>query len=266
MSRVRREAPSAEHMIEVLRDGLFALPAFALFANVRSAVGVQPPGLRIADVIAADTKDGPELALHGLEIKRTAGDLARELANPAKAEGIGRYCESFSLVVPAPWKRTLASKALLPRAWGLIEVDGGHAEHVVYAEKRSAEPPPAGFLKALLRAAAAPVLRELRGEGDAKPRAIGGQLDRQRVWFEGCLHVQLAPLAKHLPAKAPCFSCAENLPAHPDAIAAALEASDAMNLERLRERIDRLLGVRVPMGPALVSCGAPAAAPEVAHG
>jgi hypothetical protein len=64
------------------------------------------------------------------------------------------------------------------------------------------------------------------------------------VWFEGCLHRQLVPLAKCLPARAPCLSCAEQLPPHPEAVAAALEQTGPETLHRFREQIDRLLGAR----------------------
>jgi hypothetical protein len=64
------------------------------------------------------------------------------------------------------------------------------------------------------------------------------------VWFEGCLHRQILPLAKRVPVTAPCFSCAEHLPPHPEAVAAALEQAGPETLDRYRDQIDRLLRAR----------------------
>jgi hypothetical protein len=47
-----------------------------------------------------------------------------------------------------------------------------------------------------------------------------------------------------VPVSAPCFSCAEHLPPHPDAVAAALAQADPETLDGYREQIDRLRGAR----------------------
>jgi len=52
------------------------------------------------------------------------------------------------------------------------------------------------------------------------------------------------PLAKRSPATAACLSCAERLPPHPEAVAAALEQADPEMLDGYREQIDRLLRAR----------------------
>jgi hypothetical protein len=260
VSGPRREPCSAEHMIEVLRDDLFALPSFALLANVRSAVGADVPGLRIADAVAVDTRQGPGLSIHGIECKRTRGDLAAELADPRKAAEIGRFCETFSLVVPAPWKNLFGSRLQLPPAWGLIEVDGRRATRLVHPTPRRAEAPPPGFLKALLRSAATHAQREATGEGEAPARRIVAHLSRDLVVLGPCMHRALRPLAKRATSVA-CFACAAGEPSHADAVEAALEAADPATLERYRARVDALLGVRMS-GPALASCPAPA--PELA--
>lgn len=261
--RPRRAPPTAERLLEVLRDDLFAPPSWALFTEVRSAVGADVPGLRVADAVAVDTRPGPGLALHGLEVKRTAQDLARELEDPRKAEAIGHYCETFSLVVPAPAKTVVGSRYVFPRAWGLIEVAGPRASWLVHPEPRRAEPPPDGFLKALLRAAGRPVEREVQGEGDAPLRSIGPRLSRDLVRLEGCGHRAPRPLTKPVPSQLPCYACAAGLPADPQVIAAAIDEAGAEELEQYHAQIlSRLRHLRPASGPALASCSP--AIPEVA--
>lgn len=210
MPRPRREPPTVEHLIEVLRNDLFAAPAYALLANVRSATGADVPNLRIADLVAVDTREGsgPELVLHALEIKRSAADLARELSDPSKADEIGRFCDFFTLVLPAPVKLYLGARLALPKGWGLIEVTGPRAAWLVHPTPRSPEPRPTGFLRSLFRAAAAPVGAELAGEGLAPMRAIVERIDRDFVRLGPCGHRALRPLDKRPPSGVPCWECA----------------------------------------------------------
>jgi hypothetical protein len=234
----RREPVTADHMLDVLRDDLFAAPQWALFANVRSATGADVPGLRIADSIAVDTRPGPGLSLHGIEAKRSQKDLAVELADPSKADEIGRFCEFFSLLVPAPAKNVLGSRLSLPRRWGLIEVSGPRATVLHHAEPRMAEPPPDGFFKALLRAAATRAVREATGEDDAPPQPIVARIDRAFVAL-GCNHHALSPLQKPPPRTVPCYSCLAGLPPDADAVAARLEAMDLDKLDVFAAVIQR---------------------------
>lgn len=77
--------------------------------------------------------------LVGFEIKLTASDWARELAQPAKAEAWARYCQLWWIVAPPG----VVGPATLPPGWGLLEPEGKVPLRVIRdAQPRRAEPLP----------------------------------------------------------------------------------------------------------------------------
>jgi hypothetical protein len=233
-----------------------------LLEQVANALGC-PDSLRRADGIALRTT-GRGWHLEVLEVKLTPEDVVRQLKQPAKIAPFALFCACIWIVVRAPRKNTIpdALLAKVPEMWGIYEVGTGPIVVVRPAiVRRNVEEPTPEFLRAMFRAQCADVRRELRGEGDAPLRAIGGRISREFVWLDGCLHKALMPLAKRdegAPTSIPCFSCLADLPADEEAVAAALEAADPRALLRHRDRIDRLLGVTDAL--AAVAADEPAAA------
>lgn len=262
---IRRPPPSAarierlgepSRLIDALRAEMFAAPDWLVAEEVRTSPGC-PDSLRRADGIAVQLSRAAGWRIEALEVKLSRADLALELNEPDKIAPFALFCACVWIVVPAPRKNVISSLLDLPEMWGVLEVGTGGVEVVRAAVvRKNVEEPTPAFLKALLRSAGRPVEREARGEGDAPSRAIGGRLSKGFIWLDGCLHRQAAPLEKRWPATVPCWSCAEGLPAHPEAVAAALDGSDPAALARYREQIAGLLGVRSSPGPAVVSCPA----------
>jgi hypothetical protein len=167
-----REAPEACHLISKLRE-LYPSPEWALFSEVRSSVGavVEIDTIRRADALAVRAW-GPaaKWSIRGFEVKRSRSDWLRELAQPEKAAAISRFCETWTLVVPAPSNRIVLSVHELPEGVGLIEIGAGVPRSIVPAiPRKNVERPTDDFLKALLRVAAARI--ERADLDDAPPAA-----------------------------------------------------------------------------------------------
>lgn len=89
------------------------------------------------------------LMRHGIEIKISRQDYARELADPTKAEQIARFCDFFWIATPPG----LLQPAELPHAWGLMEGGKAGMRMKKKALKTKAEPVTVEFLAAVIRAA-----------------------------------------------------------------------------------------------------------------
>jgi hypothetical protein len=207
--KARRPAPepaSAERLIEVLGDELYAAPSWALFREVRSIIRAGVSDTRLADAIAVHMTPGP-WRLHRIEVKRSRKDWVVELRDPGKAEEIARFCAASYIVVPAPAKKIILTVSELPSGTGLIEVHGSRAKILVHAvEVPVAEPPP-GLLKSLLKSAVDAAVREQIGEGDAPLRTIVD--DDGRYVVLSCGDRQLRPLTKKQETRVACWDCAE---------------------------------------------------------
>ena len=116
--------------------------------HVKAACGFDR---RAADFLAQDLWEGQGNLLHGHEVKVSRSDWLRELADPAKAEAVKRYCDRWWLVVPD--RRIVRDD--LPTEWGLLALDDtGRLRVARRAPKLRPEPIPATFRAALLRATA----------------------------------------------------------------------------------------------------------------
>lgn len=74
---------------------------------------------RYCDMVFMETWPSRGLAIVGIEVKVSKYDWLRELANPAKAEAIHRYCDEWWLAVTPGVVEDLAT---VPTGWGVIEV------------------------------------------------------------------------------------------------------------------------------------------------
>lgn len=105
---------------------------------------------RWADAVAVHLWPSKGNAVHGMEIKVSRSDWAREIANPLKAEEIEQYCDFWWLVAP----KGVVRLEELPTGWGLMEASGGHLRAVVKpVQRREIAPLTRGFVAAMLRRA-----------------------------------------------------------------------------------------------------------------
>jgi hypothetical protein len=226
-------------MIEKLRSIYSLDTGWVLATEVRSATG-RVEGLRVADAVAVSVWPSMGLEIHGFELKVSRKDWQAELAQPAKAREIGRFCSRWYLVVPAPWKNVVTSLSELPEGWGLITIGTGGAEVVREAEERQAQEPTPAFLQALLRAGA----RGSAVEGTSAPlvRITRPHLSRTLVGL-ACGHTAPAPMAKKMPLSVQCWSCAEGRPSDLEMVRAFLEEASPEVLAEVSREVEERLGV-----------------------
>lgn len=244
--------PPRDHagtMIAKVAQARFPSPQHAVFTEVRSHIGPGAPEvLRRADMIALDFYPrGRPWRLHGGEAKTDPDDLARELDDLTKSSPFQFCCDTWNLIVPAPYKRFLRNR-VIPQGWGLQEVGAGGVVEIIAPEEREAEEPTPGFLRALFRSALASAERAqetFAGIDAPLSPIIRPGLSRTHVGL-GCWHVAPRPLTKILPRALPCWSCAAGLPTDFEMLeAAALEVTGEQ-----RVRLHELLFGRTAGGAA----------------
>jgi len=121
-------------------------PAWAVIDEVSNSTGGNAQ--RRADAVAIGLWPSHGFAVHGFEIKVSRSDLVRELADPSKADPVGKYCDHWWLVVN---DEKLLDGVALPASWGALAPRGQVLRTVVKAPKREATPITRGFVAALTR-------------------------------------------------------------------------------------------------------------------
>lgn len=200
---------------------------WALYTEIRSSTGGPSEGLRIADAVAVSLWPSMGLEVRGFELKESRADWLRELRAPQKAREVGRFCSRWSLVVPAPWKKIVLSLEELPEGWGLIEVGTGEPLVVRDSEERAAVDPTPAFLQSLLRAGARGSTSTTGGAPEV--RISRPHLSRHHVGL-ACGHIAPTPLAKKMPDRTRCWSCAEGRPPDVEIARAVIAEADPSTL------------------------------------
>jgi len=126
----------------------YKAPEWALFFEVSDGTGAA--ARRHADAVAMNLWPSRGLAIFGFEIKVSRGDFKRELADPAKAEAIARFCDFWLIAAP----KGLIDPKELPVGWGLFEVDDGKVCQKKAPDKREASVVDRSFFASLARASA----------------------------------------------------------------------------------------------------------------
>ena len=90
-------------------------------------------GRRRIDAVVIGLWHSHGLFMHGFEIKRTRADLQRELRDPEKARQSARFCDTYSLVVPADLN---IGGLHIPEDWGIYKVKKRRDASKWDAEKR----------------------------------------------------------------------------------------------------------------------------------
>lgn len=96
---------------------VFPAPAHVILDKVRNGTGYTKQ-TRTADALVLSVYPSRGLWMAGIEIKCNRGDWKRELANPDKADAIGKYCHLWYMAAP----QGVVPIDELPEKWGLIEV------------------------------------------------------------------------------------------------------------------------------------------------
>lgn len=168
------------------------LPEWACFFEVRGGAGWDR---RTADAIAMNLWGSRGLTVRGFEVKVDRRDLRRELANPAKAEEVARFCDEWWLVTPAGLVKDEGFD--LPAGWGLMEAPDGEGLRTVRAAvRREAAPLTKGFVAQILKHAAKMIARE--NGGWVRRDEIAAELAEARAQGEACIPHNMRHVADRL--------------------------------------------------------------------
>lgn len=131
--------------------------AYAVIPQVRNATGFGTR-TRTADAIAVSLWPSRGIGIEGFEFKDSRTDWLKELADPAKAEEISRYCERWWIVTSSPG---IVHDGELPKTWGLMEiVDGAIKVKVKAPVDKEPQKPGWPFIASLLRSASQSIVPE----------------------------------------------------------------------------------------------------------
>lgn len=124
------------HDIRLLLKDRYCAPEWVLAEEVRNAAGFEAS--RSADAIAMSLWPSRGCVVHGFEIKVDRGDWKRELADPAKADALARFCDHWWVAAA----RGVVPIDELPENWGLMEAhshgDGWRLKVIKVAPKLAA--------------------------------------------------------------------------------------------------------------------------------
>jgi hypothetical protein len=93
--------------------------------------------LYLADAVAFCPWPSRGLVTHGFEIKVSRSDWLRELKDPAKADGFGKYCHYWWLVVS---DHGIVKDGELPDSWGLMLPTRERLQGLAKARRQNALP------------------------------------------------------------------------------------------------------------------------------
>lgn len=119
----------------------------ALFYEVSNDVGFR--GSRWIDAVGVGIWPSTGQEVHGIEIKVSRSDWKRELAEPAKAQELMRFCNRWFLACP----EGVVTADEVPETWGLLVIKDGKIREARKAPRLSPEPLTKGFICSLLRRA-----------------------------------------------------------------------------------------------------------------
>ena len=139
---------AAQHVTAALKRR-FAPPAHIYMEQVRNGTGYARD-LRTADGMALSIWPSRGLELHGIEIKVSRGDWLRELADPAKAEELARFCDRWWI---AASDESIVAEGELPKGWGLLVLRKEAMVQLVEAPELRPEPWDRLFMVSLMRRA-----------------------------------------------------------------------------------------------------------------
>jgi len=123
-------------------------PAWQVFTELSSGVSARDP--RRADVVAMGLWPSQGMLVHGYECKVERRDVRRELRDPRKMEGVGKFCDFWWLAVA---DEKLIDGLIVPDSWGILVPRKQVLRVLRPAPKLKAAPLDRRFVAAVVRAA-----------------------------------------------------------------------------------------------------------------
>lgn len=143
---------------------------WALAFEVANGTGAN--ARRYADAVAMNLWPSRGLAIHGFEIKVSKSDWKNELAQPAKAEAVAKYCDFWWVVAP----EGIVCPTELPAPWGLLVEKNGLLHAVKPACQKETVPVTRSFMAALFRRVSDKELEDV----EAAARLMAKEIDAKR--------------------------------------------------------------------------------------
>ena len=157
----------------------FSRPEWALLFEVGNGTGGNLR--RWADAVAMNMYPSRGLAIVGFEIKVSRSDMQKELEQPKKAEEVGKFCNSWYLVVP---KGLIRECDIIPDAWGILEYSEKGLRQTTKPKDLEAQPVTKAFVAAMLRRESESWDKKLGEEVDKRTKS---QIERIEQNFESRL-------------------------------------------------------------------------------
>lgn len=132
-------------LIELIRkrhDG----PAWVVCTEVPNGTGAGAH--RRADALAVGLWPSHGFAIHGYECKASRSDVQKELADPRKADAVGKFCDHWWLVIA---DEKIIDGLVIPATWGILAPRNNVLRVIRKAPKRKAAPVDRAFVAALIR-------------------------------------------------------------------------------------------------------------------
>lgn len=133
----------------------YSKDAYALIPEVGNATGMNTT--RHADALVMGLWPSRGMLVEGFEVKASRQDWQRELAKPAKADPIFKFCDRWWLVVGDP---NIVRLGELPKPWGLMVPHKEGLKVAIAAPELQPEPLSRNFIAAILRGVQKHVLPE----------------------------------------------------------------------------------------------------------
>ncbi len=169
----------------------YSLPDWAFVREVGNSTGSNCH--RHADAVAMGVWPSRGYDIVGIEVKVSRTDWLKELANPAKAEAVCRYCDLWWLVVS---DKSIVKAGELPKTWGLMALDGDKLKVVSPATRLEPVQPSRGFVASLLRKAIEQNLDEKERKEIAGKAFNEGMKSGQQIEIDRAKRLQASDLAE----------------------------------------------------------------------
>lgn len=125
-------------------------PAWFVFDELSNSTGAQVS--RRADAVAFGIWPSHKFRIIGYEFKISRADVQRELADPSKADAIGKYCDEWYLVVSDP---KIIADLVIPDPWGILTPKAQTLRAIRKASPLTPAPVSRGFVASMIRNAMA---------------------------------------------------------------------------------------------------------------
>lgn len=131
-----------EQLIRKRHEG----PAWIVIEEVGNGTGYNVK--RHADALAIGIWPSRGYEIHGYEVKRSRGDVQKELDDPSKADAVGKYCDYWWLVIE---DLKIIDGLVIPATWGILVPKNKVLRIHRKAPKRDATPVNRSFVAAVVR-------------------------------------------------------------------------------------------------------------------